>query len=92
MKIKFIAALVTTIAIAGCVATAGPAGVGVGFAAPEVEIDGPFVNGYAVGYYNPGYGYWTGSGWDVNFYAVGHPGYGHHYSRSGHAHGGYHRH
>ncbi len=30
----------------------------------------------AVGFYDPAYGYWTGYGWDINFYAYGHPGYG----------------
>ena len=34
---------------------------------------------YPVGYYYPGYGYWTGYGWDINFYAYGHPGWGHYY-------------
>jgi hypothetical protein len=31
----------------------------------------------AVGFYDPAFGYWTGTGWDVNFYAYGHGGYGH---------------
>jgi len=89
MNIKLIiAALAATIAIAGCYASAGPRGVGVGFGT-DVEIDGPIENGYAIGYYDPGYGYWTGTGWDVNFYSRGHRGYGHHYSRDGHSHGGH---
>jgi hypothetical protein len=35
---------------------------------------------YTVGYYRPGFGYWTGYGWDFEFYAYGHPGYGFHYN------------
>lgn len=39
----------------------------------------PVVGEYYVGYWRPGFGYWTGYGWDFEFYAYGHPGYGHHY-------------
>jgi hypothetical protein len=79
---KILAALALAASLSGCVVS--PA---------YVAYDGP----YYVGYYNPGYGYWTGYGWDVNFYLYGHPGYGHHYYaprgwRGGYVHGGYRHH
>lgn len=38
-----------------------------------------YVGAYYVGYYRSGYGYWTGYGWDINFYVYGHSGYGRYY-------------
>ncbi len=37
------------------------------------------VGEYYVGFYRPGFGYWTGFGWDPYFYVYGHPGYSHYY-------------
>lgn len=44
---------------------------------------------YYVGYYNPGFGYWTGWGWDPYFYSYGHRGYGHRYYAPRGWHGGH---
>jgi len=63
-KLFAIAALIGT--LSGCVVS------------PAYE-PAPVVGVYPIGYYDPAYGYWTGYGWDVNFYLFGHPGYGHHY-------------
>jgi hypothetical protein len=43
--------------------------VGVTVAVPDPVI--------AIGFYDPVFGYWTGTGWDTQFYDYGHPGYGH---------------
>ena len=93
---KILTAIALTFALSGCVATVGYPDVEVAYE-PDVIV-GP----YYVGYYNPGYGYWTGYGWDVNFYAYGHRGYGHYYRgapgyargyyHGGGYHGGYHHH
>ncbi len=75
---NMIAAAIAAFALTGCVIT--PYGAYV--AAPAVEVayePDVVVGGYYIGYYNPGFGYWTGVGWDFNFYAYGHPGYGHYY-------------
>src|SRR5271170_1352564 len=53
---------------------------------PEV-----IVGDYYVGFYRPGFGYWTGYGWDVNFYLYGHPGYGHFYRGAPHGAYGHYR-
>lgn len=77
---KILSALLLSVMLTGCVGYVYPEGTVV--AGPNVEVvyePDVIVNGYYVGYYNPSYGYWTGSGWDVNFYIVGHPGYGHYY-------------
>lgn len=63
---KILAALALGLTLGGCVAY--PVSYGV-----QVEPE------YYVGYYNPGYGYWTGYGWDSSFYVYGHPGYGRRY-------------
>lgn len=81
----FALAAVAAVALAGCVATVRPADV-------EVGVE-PVV---AVGYYDPAYGYWTGTSWDFAFYDYGHPGWGHrHYYGPryihGYRHGYYHR-
>lgn len=44
-----------------------------------------YVGGYYIGYFRPGFGYWTGYGWDINFYAYGHPGWGHYYRGAPHS-------
>lgn len=75
-----LATAVLAAALSGCVAY--PVG-------PEVEV-APV---YAVGFYEPAYGYWTGYGWDVNYYAYGHRGYGHaRYHGPRYVRGGYYRH
>lgn len=49
------------------------------------------VGDYTIGYYREGFGFWTGNGWDANFYAQGHPGWRHYYRGApGHAWGAYH--
>jgi len=68
MKVLKMLTLVASLLISGCVAY--PVGPG------EVYYGQP---PFVVGYYNPAFGYWTGVGWDWNFYAYGHPGYGHRY-------------
>jgi hypothetical protein len=68
---KLIAACIAMVALSGCVV-----------ATPEYQVayeSDVVVGGYYIGYYNPGFGYWTGWGWDPYFYYVGHPGYGHFY-------------
>jgi len=83
---KILASLILSTALGGCVVAPAPV---------EVAYEPDVVVGlYPIGYYNPAYGYWTGYGWDVNFYLVGHPGYGHYYRGApayarGNFHGGY---
>jgi len=88
--LSVILATTLTAALSACV-VAGP-GYTVSYE-PDVVV-----GLYPVGFYNPAYGYWTGSGWDVNFYVYGHGGYGHYYRGApgyarghyrGYAHGGY---
>jgi hypothetical protein len=62
--------LVAAIALSGCVVY--PLGYETQYE-PEV-----YVGIYPLGYYN-GFGYWDGVRFDYNFYAFGHPGYGHYY-------------
>ncbi len=69
---KKILGILSTIILAGgmtsgCVAYAQPSEVGIELTAPVI----------AVGYYDPAFGYWTGTEWDYHFYEVGHTGYGH---------------
>jgi len=96
---NILAAIVLAAAMAGCIAYP------VGYSTEVVYEPDVIVGPYYVGYYNPGYGYWTGTGWDLEFYGYGHGGYGHFYrgapgyarghyrgSRGGGVvHGGYHR-
>lgn len=70
------AVLLAGLALTGCVAY--PVAT-VYTPAVEVYESDVLVGPYYVGYYNPAFGYWTGTGWDVNFYLVGHGGYGHYY-------------
>ena len=63
--------ILAIIALTGCVIRPAPVAV---VYEPDVVV-----GQYYVGYYQPGFGYWTGYGWDLNFYAVGHPGWGHYY-------------
>lgn len=78
---KIIIALIASAALAGCV------GYGVTYQ-PGVSS-----SGYAIGYYNPGYGYWTGYGWDPDFYFYGHEGWHQRYDRDDrHEHREYHHH
>lgn len=60
---KIVLSLLGSLALTGCVVT-------------PYEYDGaqPVI---AVGYYDATYGYWTGYGWDLNYYEYGHSGYGH---------------
>jgi hypothetical protein len=70
---NILAALAVMGILTGCVVAP------VGYTA-DVSYEPSVVVGlYPLGYYNPGYGYWTGYGWDVDFYGYGHPGYGHFY-------------
>jgi len=93
MKSKILGALALSIALSGCVATvrANP-GVAVEFE-PDV-----IVGEWPIGYYDPAFGYWTGVGWDFDFYVYGHPGWGHCYrgcpgwAHDNWHHGGYHGH
>ncbi|MFI4918532.1 MAG: hypothetical protein ACHP65_03150 [Legionellales bacterium] len=74
---KVLAAILFSIGLTGCVIE--PAGY---VAIPTTGVvyePNVIVGGYAIGYYRDGFGYWTGDGWDVNFYANGHAGWGHHY-------------
>jgi len=55
-------------------------------AAPPEEFNFDFgfepdiiVGAYALGFYNPGYGYWDGVEFDQYYYSEGHKGYGHYY-------------
>jgi hypothetical protein len=69
VKMKyFTMTLLAAVLLAGCVVS--PAQVAV--VGPCAAYAGP------VGFYDEGCGYWAGPsiGWDVDFYAVGHPGYG----------------
>lgn len=76
---KILSALILSALLTGCV-VAGP-GYYVATPTAEVVVYEPdvVVGQYYVGYYNPSFGYWTGTGWDVNFYVYGHGGYGHYY-------------
>jgi hypothetical protein len=76
---NILAIAAVSVILSGCVAYATPNGTGVAVETPEI----------VVGYYDPLYGYWTGYGWDREYYLFGHPGYGHpHYygPRYGHRH------
>ncbi len=83
---KTLIALTVLTLTAGCVATpAAYYAPPVAFYAPPVAIEMAYepeviVSLYPMGFYNPTFGYWTGGGWDANFYVYGHPGYGHYYS------------
>jgi hypothetical protein len=68
-----LASLILAASLSGCVV------VPYGYSAEVAYEPEVIVGDYYVGYYNPGYGYWTGTGWDVDFYVVGHRGYGHYY-------------
>ena len=86
---KGLAVILLSIGLAGCVVEP------VGYVEPpmgEVVYEPDvIVGGYNVGYYREGFGFWTGSGWDANFYAQGHPGWRHYYRGApGHAWGAYH--
>ena len=70
---NILAALAVVGILAGCVVAP------IGYPAEVAFEPAPVVGLYPVGYYYPGYGYWTGTNWDINFYAYGHRGYGHHY-------------
>ncbi|CDZ76437.1 hypothetical protein BN59_00706 [Legionella massiliensis] len=70
---KVLAAILLSIGLAGC---AGYVATPTAEIAYEPDV---LVGDYAVGYYREGFGYWTGNGWDANFYAHGHPGWGHYY-------------
>lgn len=76
---KIIAALLVSLSLTLSACVVYPVG-GVyddqGYLVYEPDV---VTNGYAVGYYNPQYGYWTGYGWDIDFYTAGHRGYGHYY-------------
>lgn len=74
-----IAAAIMALSLTGCVAY-----VPAEYAEVSYEPD-VVVGTYYVGYYNPGYGYWTGNGWDLNFYGYGHRGYGHYYRGAPHS-------
>lgn len=68
-------AVLAALSLTGCVAYPTD-----GYVTTEVVYEPDVVvNGYYVGYYEPRYGYWTGTDWDVNFYVYGHGGYGHYY-------------
>jgi hypothetical protein len=88
---KGIATFLMAIGLVGCVTTPGyvvapPPPPGAVIFEPDV-----IVGGYNIGYYREGYGYWTGRGWDANFYVQGHPGWGHYYRGApDHAWGAYH--
>lgn len=72
---NILAALAVIAALSGCVAYPVAYGPSV-----EVAYEPEVVVGlYPLGFYSPGFGYWNGYGWDLNFYAVGHGGYGHYY-------------
>jgi hypothetical protein len=80
---NILSAIVLVGALSGCVATSLPVYVSPN---PSVRIGGVmvyepevYVGPYYIGYFIPGNGYWTGNGWDLNFYFYGHPGYGHYY-------------
>lgn len=72
-QMKVLAPILLSIGLAGC------AGYVATPAAEVVYEPDVFIGGYKVGYYREGFGFWTGSGWDANFYAKGHPGWGHYY-------------
>jgi hypothetical protein len=87
---KALAVLLLSMGLASCVVeTVGyvePPPMGAVVYEPDV-----IVGGYSVGYYREGFGFWTGSGWDLDFYAQGHPGWGHYYRGAPrHAWGAYH--
>ena len=67
MKILAVSVAVIGAAFGGCTAYAQP-GVEVG-----IDIPLPVI---VTGYYDPVNGYWTGSGWDRDYYSEGHRGYG----------------
>lgn len=81
---KGLAVILLTVGLAGCVVESVDY-----VATPTAEVvyePDVIVGGYNVGYYREGFGFWTGSGWDANFYAQGHPGWRHYYRGApGHA-------
>jgi hypothetical protein len=62
--VKALAVAALMAVLSGCVAY--PVEYSVGVESPTV----------VVGYYDPSFGYWTGYGWDRNYYGYGHGGYG----------------
>jgi hypothetical protein len=73
--------LTAAMILSGCVAYATPGGV---------AVEGPDV--VAIGFYDPAFGFWTGTGWDRYYYDRGHPGYGHpRYHGGRYVHTGHHR-
>lgn len=79
---NIIAAAIVALSLSACVVVPGT------YAEVSYEPD-VVVGAYYVGYYNPGYGYWTGNSWDINFYGRGHGGYGHYYRGAPHSARGY---
>lgn len=73
---KILSAIILSVFLTGCVVY-------------PVQYEPSVVVGtYPIGYWN-GYGYWNGVRFDIDFYAPGHYGYGHHYRGY---HGGYRHH
>ena len=81
---NIIAALIATVALSGCVVYPAQYAVVTHYeddtttVVYEYEPD-VWMNGHYIGYFQPAFGYWTGYGWDISFYAYGHPGCGHFY-------------
>lgn len=79
---KILSAILMCAILSGCVVYPidGYVTTSTGYTTVAVEYEPDvYVGQYYVGYYQPGFGFWTGYGWDINFYYYGHAGYGHYY-------------